>query len=206
MLSTRNLSYSYGEQAPLTFPDVEIPKNALLLGPSGSGKSTFLHLLTGIIPLQNGTLQYGSADYSSKNQRELDAFRGKHISLVFQKPQFFPALSVMENLRVQNMARGTTISKADAQKCLEALEIGDQAHKNIKNLSVGQRQRVSIARALLANPEWIFADEPTSALDDQNATRVIQLLLNHSKENNAKLVVVTHDQRLVNYFDQIIEL
>ncbi len=206
MLSTRNLSYSYGAQQKLTFPELEIPNNALLLGPSGSGKSTLLHLLTGIIPLQNGSVYYGDAEYTSENQRDLDRFRGKHISLVFQKPQFFPALTVMENLRVQNMARGTTISKADAQTCLNALEIGDQAQKNIKNLSVGQRQRVSIARALLAKPDWIFADEPTSALDDDNATRVIQLLLNHSKENHAKLVVVTHDQRLVKYFDKIIEL
>ncbi|GAB5557572.1 MAG: ABC transporter ATP-binding protein [Schleiferiaceae bacterium] len=206
MLSTRNLSYSYGGQQKLTFPEVEIPNNALLLGPSGSGKSTFLHLLTGIIPLQNGSVCYDDEEYTSKNQRELDRSRGKHISLVFQKPQFFPALTVMENLRVQNMARGSAISKADAQACLNALEIGDQAHKNIKNLSVGQRQRVSIARALLAKPDWIFADEPTSALDDDNATRVIQLLLNHSKENHAKLIVVTHDQRLVKYFDQIIQL
>ena len=206
MVKTESLTYAYPKGSVLDFPNVEIDNNALILGASGGGKSTFLHLLTGITPLQKGYVTFDQNTYSSSEQSQLDKYRGQNISMIFQKPQFFPALTVMENLRVQNMARKTPISEKDATEVLEQLEISAEAHKNIKYLSVGQRQRVSIARALIAKPKWIFADEPTSALDDKNAQRVIDLLLQNSMSQKAQLIVVTHDTRLREHFDQIIQL
>ena len=207
MLTTRNLTYSYSSQSEISFPDLTLadPKS-LILGPSGRGKSTLLHLLTGILPLQSGEIILNDFSFSQQSVSSIDRFRGKEIGLVFQKPHFFPALTVLENLLVKNVGNSYKIESSEAMSLLEELGIQDQAQKNINHLSVGQQQRVSIARAILGNPKFIFADEPTSALDDQNARAVIELLDKITSKYHAQLIVVTHDQRLKSEFNTLIEL
>lgn len=207
MLITKDLTYTYLASETLAFPDLHLTESkALLLGPSGRGKSTLLHLLTGILPLQSGEIKLGEFSFVDKSPSAIDRFRGSEIGLVFQKPHFFPALTVLENLMVKSVGNSIKVHKKEAISLLEELGIGDQANKNINHLSVGQQQRVSIARALLGKPQFIFADEPTSSLDDENARRVIELLDKITQQHKAQLIVVTHDQRVKNQFNTAIQL
>lgn len=129
-----------------------------------------------------------------------DNYRGKHIGVVFQKSHFIAALTVLENLEMASwLATGKKHSKR-AKDLLVKLDIVEQANKLPSQLSIGQQQRVSIARALMNEPKVLLADEPTSSLDDSNAEKVINLLESLSKEYHAALIIVTHDSRIKQRF------
>lgn len=137
---------------------------------------------------------------------KLDQFRGREIGVIFQQSHFLKALTVGENLA---MARQLVALPADDNKIkalLEQLNIGHKFNALPSELSVGEQQRVAIARALVNDPTVILADEPTSALDDKNTEQVVALLKAQAQAANATLLVVTHDNRLKNIFDQQIEL
>ncbi len=208
MLRTENLSFSYGNQPPFRFPDISCKKGEqwLLLGQSGSGKTTFLNLLGGLAKPTQGKIFIGEKDITTLSGSALDHFRGQHIGIVFQTSHFARALSVVENLLLAQYLAGVKPNTDRAKKLLERLNLGHKLHAATENLSQGEQQRVAIARALMNHPDVILADEPTSALDDQNSSEVIRLLGQQAAEEQATLLIVTHDTRLKSEFEKRILL
>lgn len=208
MLQTKNLSYAYKGQVQMDFPDLNCAKGThwLLLGQSGSGKTTFLHLLGGLLTPSQGSIQLDETALHQLSGSALDRFRGQQIGIIFQKAHFVNALNVGENLLLAQQLAGQKPSTQDVKSLLANLAIDDKVNKKINQLSMGEQQRVAIARALIKRPSLILADEPTSALDDENSQRVIQLLETQALAVNATLLIVTHDQRLKDHFDNKIIL
>ncbi len=208
MLETQNLQYSYDGKNSLAFPDIRCEKGEqwLLLGQSGSGKTTLLHLLGGLRKPKNGKIKISDTDIGRLSSTALDHFRGKNIGIVFQKSYFVRALTVEENLALTQKLAGLPVSKNRIKELLDRLNIGHKMTSKTDSLSQGEQQRVAIARALINKPAIILADEPTSALDDHNCEQVIDLLVTQAKEEQATLLIVTHDGRLKNQFSKKIIL
>ena len=208
MLRTENLGFSYGGQRQFHFPDITCGKGEqwLLLGQSGSGKTTFLNLLGGLARPSKGKVIIGETDITQLSDSALDHFRGQQIGIVFQQSHFARALSVMENLLLAPYLAGVKPETTRAKELLERLNLGHKLHAAPENLSQGEQQRVAIARALMNHPAIILADEPTSALDDHNSAEVIQLLEQQAAEEQATLLIVTHDTRLKSEFERKILL
>lgn len=208
MLKATKLKYTYPGGEDLHFPDINCDKEepTLILGPSGSGKTTLLHLLAGLRTADSGSIVIGGQDISKMRKARLDKFRGKNIGIVFQDTHFVESLSVKENLQLGLYLAGKKIRNERIQYLLDEMNVGDKANKYPNSLSRGEQQRVSIAMALVNHPEVILADEPTSALDDANAMAVISLLKKEAREEEATLIVVTHDHRIRNAFHKEINL
>ena len=208
MIRTSNLTFAYPGQPPVSFPDVSCERNehVLILGPSGTGKTTLLHLLGGILSPASGEIVIGDTPVHSLRGQKLDSFRGRHIGIIFQKPHFIRSLTAIENLLLVQSLSGNHADKERALSLMNRLSIGRNAHKKTSAMSIGEQQRLAIARALINSPAIILADEPSSALDDQNCRQMIDLLLEVATENNANLVVVTHDSRIKDSIDKKIYL
>lgn len=209
MLITQDLTYRYPDAThTFRFPDLEVARagTLLLLGPSGAGKSTWLHLLAGVLSPVSGRTVLDGVDYATLRGAELDRFRGRHIGLVFQRAYFLEALTVAENLAIARRTAGLPPDEPLLRSTLDQLGIAALADRHPARLSVGEQQRVTIARALVNRPKLILADEPTSALDKRNAARVSALLRERAAELGAALIVVTHDERLRGDFQQVVDL
>ncbi len=198
MIKTSRLTYSYTGQSVIQFPDLECEGNehVLILGPSGSGKTTLLHLLGGLISPASGEIVVGSTQVHSLRGHALDVFRGKNIGIIFQKPHFIRSLTALENLELTQSLSGNKPDKNHALALLERLSIASKANVKTDTMSIGEQQRLAIARALMNHPTVILADEPSSALDDVHCQKMIELLLQVANEQNANLIVVTHDSRI----------
>ena len=208
MITIRGLSYSYNNQTRISFEDLTIQQGEhwLLLGESGSGKTTLLHLLGGLLKSHEGSIMMNSTDITQLSESALDHYRGQHIGFVFQRNHLISALSVKNNLLMAPFLAGIKQDEKRIEEILGQLGLVEKKNSNVKNISQGQAQRVAIARAVLNKPSVILADEPTSALDDKNCERVIDLLLKTSTQNDATLVVATHDQRLKSKIKNQIQL
>lgn len=208
MLTTKNIAFKYKNGNAITFPDINLDNasHALILGKSGCGKTTLLHLLGGLLKPQEGSIQINETTLNKLSGSTLDKFRGKEIGIIFQTPHFIDSLSVKENLYLAQTLAGEKKDLNKIKNLLSELDILEKINAKIKELSQGQKQRVSIARALINTPQLILADEPTSALDDENCNTVINLLIEQAKKSKATLLVVTHDNRLSNSFNTKIEL
>lgn len=208
-LIARQLQYRYPKgEALFSFPDLSCDKGSqwLILGPSGSGKSTLLHLLAGLLPPTAGELSLNEQRYDQLSGGQLDAFRGRHIGMVFQRSYFVAALSVAENLDLAQKLGKQAVDKVGNRALLAELGIGQYADKYAHQISIGEQQRASIARGLVNRPSLLLADEPTAALDADNAKIVSRLLRERAAELNATLLVVTHDERLLPDFQHVIRL
>jgi ABC-type lipoprotein export system ATPase subunit len=208
MIRTRSLSYTYNSEKEIAFGDLNIAggDQFLLLGESGSGKTTLLHLLGGLLKNQQGTIEVNGTSLTNLSESELDRFRGKHYGFIFQRNHLLAALSVEQNLLMAPYLAGLSQDKSRVEEVLMQLGIADQKKKRIQELSLGQAQRVAIARAVLNKPSVILADEPTSALDDRSCDRVSELLVSVAQQNQATLIIATHDQRLKNRIHNLIQL
>ncbi|MBP6127194.1 ABC transporter ATP-binding protein [Flavobacterium sp.] len=198
MISTKNITFSYNKDQNFIMPDLfcQAGSTILVTGNSGKGKTTYLHILAGMLQPNSGEILIDNTDFTNLKGSKADKFRGKNIGVVFQKSHFIASLSVLENLEMASwLATGKKHTKR-AKELLNKLDILEQAHKQPSQLSVGQQQRVSIARALINEPKVLLADEPTSSLDDKNTDNVIELLESLSKEYKAALIIVTHDSRI----------
>jgi lipoprotein-releasing system ATP-binding protein len=207
MISTNQLHFSYGKGVSFQFPDISSAHGDTLLitGGSGKGKTTLLHLLGGLLRPQSGEITIAGTNIASLSDKKLDHFRGKNIGLVLQQSYFVAALNVLDNVVLASWLATGKQAADKAKQLLEQLDLKEQMHKLPSQLSIGQQQRVSIARALINEPKLLLADEPTSSLDDDNAFIVADMLTNLSKQYGSALVVVTHDQRLKERFpNQII--
>ena len=208
IIQTSNLTYSFSNGPSLVFPALQAEENSelLILGNSGTGKTTLLHLLAGLRKPTSGDVEVNAVKLSSLSGASLDRFRGKNIGVVFQTSHFVQSLSVLDNILLAPYFSNNKVSKSDAEKMLDRLNILSKKNKKTSTLSVGEQQRVAIARALLNNPSLILADEPTSALDDENAKEVLNLLREQTHALKAALLIVTHDNRLKDEVKQRIEL
>lgn len=208
MLQTKNVTFFYNKETQFTFPELKCNASDVLLitGNSGKGKTTLLHLLAGLLRPKNGEISIENTNISSLSEKKLDQFRGKNIGLILQQSHFIASMSVLENVVLASWLATGKKAILKAEKLLVELDLENQKHKLPSQLSIGQQQRVSIARALINEPKLLLADEPTSSLDDENAFKVADLLEKLSKEYNAALVIVTHDSRLKNKFPNQINL
>ena len=208
MVKINGLTYNYSSEVQLKFPDFSLSKGeqALILGQSGCGKTTLLHLLSGLLKPNSGDVDVENENISKMSGAALDKFRGANIGIVFQTPHFIEALTVKENLTLTQTLAGKSKDVDKVKSLLVDLGIESKLNSKLNALSVGEKQRVSIARALVNSPALILADEPTSALDDKNCDAVLKLVREQAKKHNSTLLIVTHDNRLKNQFDKRIEL
>ncbi len=200
--------------AGLQLPVLSIEKFSLaagehlaITGASGSGKSTLVNVITGLEAVKTGKIIWGDTETSSLSSLKRDAFRARNIGLVMQDFHLFAGLSALANVLLPlKLNRG--VKTADRERALSLLEtVGiSRPSQHIETLSRGEMQRVAIARALLAKPGVIVADEPTASLDQKTGADVAELLVRLATEEQATLIVVTHDPQLMQYLQRQIRL
>jgi putative ABC transport system ATP-binding protein len=180
----------------------------ILTGPSGGGKTTLLTLIGALRSVQDGSLQVLGRELNGASERDLIQVR-QHVGYIFQASNLLDALTASQNVQVA-LALHPDVSAADARtrslKALEAVGLGDRASHHPDELSGGQKQRVAIARALVNEPEIILADEPTAALDTKTGREVVQLIHDLVKQQQCTVLLVTHDTRILDIADRIINL
>lgn len=208
MIRTQNVVFQYNLETKFKFEDLQCKAGETLLitGASGKGKTTLLHLLGGLLKPTSGSVFIDEVNVCQLSSAKLDHFRGQNIGLILQKAHFIAALTVLENIELASWLTDKTKKKQKAIELLTLLGLEKFSNKIPSQLSVGQQQRVSIARALINEPKLLLADEPTSSLDDANAKVVAELLAQLSQKYNAALIIVTHDQRLKERFKTSIDL
>lgn len=208
MISLKSVSHRYPGGQEIAFKDWQIENGEqwLLLGESGSGKTTLLHILTGILKPDRGSINIGDASIYDLSSKALDRFRGRNIGIVFQRPHLIKSLSISENLVLAQSFAGLPTDLNRVNIVLTSLGITDKKDSYPEELSQGQLQRVSIARAVINKPALLIADEPTSSLDDRNAAAVLNLLMEQSQLNQATLIVATHDKRVKDAFTNTYQL
>lgn len=202
MISIQSVAHQYSGSSLISFKDWQIKDGEqwLLLGESGSGKTTLLHILTGILKPKKGEVNIKDTSIYTLSSKNLDQFRGRNIGIIFQKPHLIKSLTIGENLALAQSFAKLPHNEIRINEVLESLAIRDKKKAYPNELSQGQLQRVSIARAVINKPALLIADEPTSSLDDKNATAVLNLLMQQSGLNQATLIVATHDKRVKDAF------
>jgi putative ABC transport system ATP-binding protein len=185
--------------------DLNSNENLLIIGESGVGKTTLMHLLAGLLKSNSGSIKLFDKELNQMSSYQLDSFRKNNIGIVFQRPHFVNSLTVKENLQLaQYIANKNDNTRIES--ILKNLNIFEKSNKKTNQLSQGEKQRVSIALAIVNSPKLILADEPTSSLDDNNCSKVIKLLKKQATDFGAQLIVITHDSRLKKHFKKSIEL
>ena len=207
MILTKEVEFNYDNQIFFKFQDIDLKsnENLLIIGNSGVGKTTLMHLLAGLLKSNLGSIKLFDQELSQLSSHQLDRFRKKNIGIVFQRPHFVNSLTVKENLQLaQYIANIKDNNRIDS--ILKNLNIFDKSNKKTNQLSQGEKQRASIALAIVNSPKLILADEPTSSLDDANCSKVIELLKKQATDFGAQLIVITHDSRVKKHFKNSIEL
>ena len=207
MILTKEVEFNYDNQIFFKFQDIDLKsnENLLIIGNSGVGKTTLMHLLAGLLKSNLGSIKLFDQELSQLSSHQLDRFRKNNIGIVFQRPHFVNALTVKENLQLaQYIANKKDNNRIDS--ILKNLNIFDKSNKKTNQLSQGEKQRASIALAIVNSPKLILADEPTSSLDDANCSKVIELLKKQATDFGAQLIVITHDSRVKKHFKNSIEL
>ena len=175
----------------------------VVLGPSGAGKSTLLNLLGGLDSPTEGTIVVNGKDISTLSPNELAEYRAAAVGFVFQSYNLIPTLTVIENVALVKEIAPDPLS---SHEMLEAVGLADHIHQFPSELSGGEQQRVSIARALAKNPHILLCDEPTGALDSQTGVTVLRLLLSMARDMGKTIIVVTHNQNIAKIADTVIRV
>ena len=181
---------------------------AVIMGPSGSGKSTLLNLIGGLQKPTGGRVLINGIDLSTLNENQLAIFRRKNVGFVFQAYNLIPTLTAIENVELPMIFYNIPPNerKRRAEKLLHSLGLGDRLHHRPSELSGGEQQRVSIARALANNPEIILADEPTGNLDTKTGRRIMDEIVKVNRDFGKTIVMVTHDPEVAHFGDRIIHI
>lgn len=217
VLSLDQISFTYpgASQSTLQIESMQIKKGerVFIFGPSGSGKTTFLEMLAGVLVPQKGEVQILGQKMQGLSNSARDQLRADHLGYIFQSFNLLPYLSVVENVLLPlnfSQKRQSRLASSNAREVAQSLlaELGMQnfLESPVSRLSVGQQQRVAVARALLGNPEIILADEPTSALDQDHRTKFIELLFGLAKKNGTTVLFVSHDRALQSLFDRSLDI
>ncbi len=180
-----------------------------IIGPSGSGKTTLLHLIAGILSPRSGRVSVAGTNLNELSETARRNFRIRNLGLVFQEFELIEYLNVLNNIvlpfRINNSLRLTGRQLDRARMLATQLEVHGQLHRYPAQLSQGEKQRVAVCRALIADPQLILADEPTGNLDPENKDRVMRLLLQYVTEHQVTLLTVTHDHGLLDRFQRVID-
>ena len=217
-LSIENLCFSFSNEAGaflLRIASLQIEKGerVALIGPSGSGKSTLLGLICGVLTPQQGQINVLGNQLEKMSSRQRDKFRAGTLGVIFQQFNLLPYLSVLDNVVLalefsNHRTLSTDEKRGRAKRLLTALGLdGDNVlQQKASQLSVGQQQRVAAARAFVGSPPLIIADEPTSALDEDRRLEFLELLFAQQQQTEATLLMVTHDRRVADRFDRVLDL
>ena len=212
ILNIRNLSKTYQIAGhPLTVLDrinfsVEAGSTLAILGPSGSGKTTLLGLCAGLDRSTTGEIMLADQHIHEMSEDARAVVRNRYIGFIFQNFQLLPTLTALENVMVPLELRGDKKSRTLAKQLLEKVGLGDRMHHYPSELSGGEQQRVSLARAFSNKPRILFADEPTGNLDAETSGQVIRLLFDLNHEAGTTLIIVTHNMELAAMADRTIKL
>ncbi|WP_231459590.1 ABC transporter ATP-binding protein [Pedobacter sp. Leaf132] len=201
MINLNSISHQYPKGQVIKFPDwnIEYKEQWLLMGVSGSGKSTLLNIISGLLRPTQGDVKFDDVNLYGLSAKRMDKFRGQKIGIVFQRPHLIRSLTVIENLEIAASMAGCKFDKQRIKLILNDLGLNEKQSSYPEELSQGQLQRVSVARALVNKPSLLIADEPTSSLDDKNTIQVLEMLTNQAQNNGAALIIATHDQRVRNH-------
>ncbi|HVC36310.1 MAG TPA: ABC transporter ATP-binding protein [Candidatus Dormibacteraeota bacterium] len=204
VIEVENVYKSYGKR-PMVFDalrgislSISGGDSLAIVGKSGSGKSTLMHILAGLDRPSRGQISWSGHNLNNMDERQLTALRNRGVGFIFQ--QFFlqPTMTVLENVVLPLKIAGISKLKRHtaAVQALKAVGLLDKANNRATDLSGGQKQRTAIARALINNPDVIFADEPTGNLDTETGSQIIDLLFDIQRKEHISLVIVTHDDEL----------
>ena len=209
IVSFRDVSriYRNGDHVQKALDHVDLTleegKFIVVLGPSGAGKSTLLNLLGGLDSPTEGTIVVDGKDISTLTPNELADYRAATVGFVFQSYNLIPTLTVIENVALVKEIAPNPLSSHDM---LEAVGLYDHIHNFPSELSGGEQQRVSIARALAKNPRILLCDEPTGALDSETGVMVLKLLLSMARDMGKTIIIVTHNQNIARMADVVVRV
>jgi len=214
-LEARNIVRGFGQGETRTIAVKNVSMRlfpgelSLLMGPSGSGKSTLLANISGLLHPDEGRVFALGQDIWQLSSIEMERFRLKHCSYIFQGCNLFPALTARQQVEMV-LRWGEGVSAREARERADAmlahLGLAKKGHLRPSQMSGGEKQRCAIARAMVKEPSFMFADEPTSALDWENGQQVIELLHKAAHDRGAMVLVVTHDSRLIDYADRVFHM
>jgi len=182
---------------------VEAGEFVAIIGPSGSGKSTFLTITGGLQTPSEGRVLINGNPFSDVSEKKRAKLRFEEIGFILQASNLVPFLTVQDQLHLANKVERSKVDKQKRDELLKELGIFELKNKFPSDLSGGQRQRVAIARALYHDPTVILADEPTASLDTQKAFEVVEILARETKMKKKATIMVTHDERLIDYCDKV---
>ncbi|MEG0040006.1 MAG: ABC transporter ATP-binding protein [Bacteroides sp.] len=208
MIKLEGITKSFGSLQVLKGIDLEIDKGEVIsiVGPSGAGKTTLLQIMGTLDAPDAGTVFIEQTNVSRMKEKELSAFRNKHIGFVFQFHQLLPEFTAVENVMIPAFIAGTSTKEATtrAMEILEFMGLTDRASHKPNELSGGEKQRVAVARALINQPTVILADEPSGSLDTHNKEELHQLFFDLRNRFGQTFVIVTHDEGLARTTDRTI--
>lgn len=212
ILNVRNLGKTY-QSAGRTLTvleninfSVEAGSTMAIVGPSGSGKTTLLGLAAGLDRSSSGSVELNNIPLEEMNEDQRASIRNKYIGFIFQNFQLLPTLTALENVMVPMELRGEKHVKQRAVELLQKVGLGQRGHHYPSQLSGGEQQRVSMARAFINRPQILFTDEPTGNLDAETSRGIVELIFNLNKEAGTTLIMVTHDLELANKTGRILKL
>ena len=210
MIRIQNIKKSFGELEVLKGIDVEINKAEVvaIVGPSGAGKTTLLQIIGTLDKADSGSIIINEVDVSKLKEKELSAFRNRHIGFVFQFHQLLPEFTAVENVMIPALIAKKKSSEAGkrAKEILDFLNLSERFDHKPAQLSGGEKQRVAVARALMNNPAVILADEPSGSLDTQHKEDLHNLFFELREKLQQTFIIVTHDRDLATATDRVISM
>ncbi|UIR58027.1 ABC transporter ATP-binding protein [Sphingobacterium sp. SRCM116780] len=210
MLQAKGIFKSYGPLPILKGVDIEVEKGEIvsIVGASGAGKSTLLHIIGTLDLADKGELQINGTSIKGLSAKKLSAFRNQHIGFVFQFHHLLPEFTALENVCIPAFINGVGRKEAElrALELLSLLGVSHRADHKPTEMSGGEQQRVSVARALINNPSVVLADEPSGNLDSENATALHQLFFDLRNKFQQTFIIVTHNEELARISDRIIHM
>ena len=210
MIEVKDIWKSFGELEVLKGVHLEVKKGEIvaIIGKSGAGKTTLLQIIGTLDRPTKGEVLIDGTNVFTLGEKELAAFRNRHIGFIFQFHQLLPEFTALENVCIPAMIAREKESdyKPRAEKLLRDLGLGERMNHKPNQLSGGEKQRVAAARALMMQPSIILADEPTGSLDEKNKKELSELLIHLRQEYGQTILLVTHDKELASIADRIIEI